>query len=106
MSGQGMPHAGYSCRDVCGYPRIVHGGLTAAILDETFGFLFYAMKHHKQLPFWQPAYTAHLEVDYKAVCLKLLPLLLDINATAWQQPICCMQSMPASAADLQHAGAL
>ena len=49
----------------------MHGGLTAAILDETFGFLFYAMKHHNQLPFWQPAYTAHLEVDYKAVCLML-----------------------------------
>ena len=24
-------------RDVCGYPRTVHGGLTAAIADETFG---------------------------------------------------------------------
>jgi hypothetical protein len=24
-------------RDVCGYPRTVHGGLTAAISDETFG---------------------------------------------------------------------
>lgn len=23
--------------DVCGYPRTVHGGLTAAIADETFG---------------------------------------------------------------------
>ena len=76
--------------DVAGYPKIVHGGLTgacrpslrppgwtqlpdlalmsaAAILDETFGFLLYALKHHKQLPFWQPAFTAHLEVDYKAV---------------------------------------
>lgn len=55
------------CRDVCGYPRIVHGGLTAAILDETFGFLLFALKHHGQLPFWQPAFTAHLEVDYKSV---------------------------------------
>ena len=24
-------------RDVCGYPRTVHGGLTAAISDESFG---------------------------------------------------------------------
>jgi hypothetical protein len=24
-------------RDVCGYPKTVHGGLTAAIADETFG---------------------------------------------------------------------
>ena len=40
--------------------------MTAAILDESFGFLLYALKHHNQLPFWQPAFTAHLEVDYKA----------------------------------------
>lgn len=52
--------------DVCGYPRIVHGGLTAAIVDEAFGFLFYAMRHHSQLPYWAPAFTAHLEVNFKA----------------------------------------
>ena len=34
------------------------------------GFLFYALKHHRQLPFWQPAYTAHLEVEYKAVSFR------------------------------------
>ena len=73
-------------RDVCGYPRIVHGGLTAAILDETFGFLFYAMKHHKQLPFWQPAYTAHLEVDYKAVCPADQHCCLLLLSRASQRP--------------------
>ncbi|KAK9812066.1 hypothetical protein WJX73_002669 [Symbiochloris irregularis] len=52
--------------DVCGYPRIVHGGLTSAIVDEAFGFLMYALRHHKQLPFWAPAFTKHLEVDFKA----------------------------------------
>ena len=31
-------------REVCGFPRIVHGGLTAAIMDETFGFLLFALK--------------------------------------------------------------
>eukprot|EP00884_Botryococcus_braunii_P003412 jgi/Botrbrau1/13071/Bobra.0187s0033.1 len=51
--------------DVCGYPRIVHGGLTAAIIDESFGFLFYSLREHKQLPFLGPAFTAHLEVNYK-----------------------------------------
>lgn len=56
------------CRDVCGYPKIVHGGLTAAIIDETLGFLLYALKQSKALPFWGPAYTACLEVNYKAVC--------------------------------------
>ena len=66
----------WCCSDVCGYPRIVHGGLTAAIMDESFGFLFYAMRHHKQLPFWAPAFTAHLEVNFKAVCAWLLWLLL------------------------------
>lgn len=56
-----------ACSDVCGYPRIVHGGLTSAIVDEAFGFLMYALRHHKQLPFWAPAFTKHLEVDFKAV---------------------------------------
>lgn len=52
-----------SCREVCGFPRVVHGGLTASIMDETFGFLLFALKQHRQLPFWGPAYTAHLEVS-------------------------------------------
>ncbi|KAK9812857.1 hypothetical protein WJX72_004768 [[Myrmecia] bisecta] len=52
--------------DVCGYPRVLHGGLTAAIFDESFGFLFFALKKQRALPFWGPAYTAHLEVNYKA----------------------------------------
>lgn len=53
-------------RDVCGFPTIVHGGLTAAVMDETLGFLLFALKQQRQLPFWGPAYTAHLEVNYKA----------------------------------------
>ena len=36
-------------------------------MDETLGFLFFALKKQNALPFWGPAYTAHLEVDYKAV---------------------------------------
>ena len=55
-------------RGVCGFPTIVHGGLTATVMDETLGFLLFALKKQKALPFWGPAYTAHLEVDYKAVC--------------------------------------
>lgn len=54
-------------RGVCGFPTIVHGGLTATVMDETLGFLLFALKKQKALPFWGPAYTAHLEVDYKAV---------------------------------------
>ena len=36
-------------------------------MDETLGFLLFALKKQKALPFWGPAYTAHLEVEYKAV---------------------------------------
>ena len=55
------------CSEICGYPRIVHGGLTAAVVDECLGFLMFALKHQRALPFWGPAYTVHLEVDYKNV---------------------------------------
>jgi acyl-coenzyme A thioesterase PaaI-like protein len=51
--------------DVCGYPRIVHGGLTAAIVDEACGHLFYALRCAGALPFRGPAFTASLTVDYR-----------------------------------------
>lgn len=35
--------------DVCGHPTIVHGGLTAAIIDETFGGLIFCLKRWKLL---------------------------------------------------------
>lgn len=54
-------------RNVCGFPKIVHGGLTAAIIDESFGFLWLSLRANKQLSFIGPAFTAHLEVDYKQV---------------------------------------
>jgi acyl-coenzyme A thioesterase PaaI-like protein len=50
---------------VCGYPRITHGGLTAAIVDEAMGFLFYSLRSHAALPFRGPAFTARLEVNYQ-----------------------------------------
>lgn len=56
-----------ACSEICGYPRIVHGGLTAAVVDECLGFLMFALKHQRALPFWGPAYTVHLEIDYKNV---------------------------------------
>jgi acyl-coenzyme A thioesterase PaaI-like protein len=52
-------------RDVCGFPQTVHGGLTAAIMDETFGGLGVSLWKSGTLGFRPPAYTAHLEVDYK-----------------------------------------
>lgn len=57
----------FGFREVCGFPTIVHGGFTAAVMDETLGFLLFALKKQQALPFWGPAYTAHLEVEYKAV---------------------------------------
>ncbi len=52
-------------KDVCGFPMTVHGGLTAAIFDETFGGLGICMWKDGALGFRPPAYTARLEVDYK-----------------------------------------
>lgn len=57
----------HTCRDVCGYPQTVHGGLTAAIVDETLGGLGVCMWRSGALGFRPPAYTARLEVDYKKV---------------------------------------
>lgn len=51
-------------KDVCGYPSIVHGGLTAATFDETFGGLLFALKDQRLLPFWGPAFTAQLDISY------------------------------------------
>jgi hypothetical protein len=53
-------------REVCGFPRVVHGGLTAAIIDESFGGLLFSLKQAGALSFWGPAYTVQLEVSYKA----------------------------------------
>ncbi|CAK0786237.1 hypothetical protein CVIRNUC_009450 [Coccomyxa viridis] len=50
---------------VCGYPRVLHGGFTAAFLDEAFGLLFYSLRQHGLLPFISPAFTAHLDVSFK-----------------------------------------
>eukprot|EP00873_Tetraselmis_striata_P045137 jgi/Tetstr1/465401/TSEL_010085.t1 len=49
--------------DCCGHPTIVHGGLTAAIMDEAFGGLIFCMKRWKMLgP--GPPFTVKLEVNY------------------------------------------
>ncbi|KAK9868238.1 hypothetical protein WJX84_002908 [Apatococcus fuscideae] len=51
--------------NICGHPKICHGGLTAAVIDETIGGLIYVLKREGELP-PGPAFTVHLEVDYKA----------------------------------------
>lgn len=52
-------------KEVCGYPQTVHGGLTAAIVDETLGGLYTSMLATGKLGICLPALTARLEVDYK-----------------------------------------
>lgn len=63
---------------VCGHPGIVHGGLTAALIDETCGYLLYIIRHRGMLDF-QAVVTASLEVSYKQ------PLVPDhpVVVTAW-----------------------
>ncbi|DBA95108.1 TPA: hypothetical protein ACH3X1_002620 [Trebouxia sp. C0004] len=51
-------------KNVCGHPTIVHGGLTAAIVDETFGGLNYVMKKRGMLD-PGPAFTVHMVMDWK-----------------------------------------
>lgn len=53
-------------REVAGWPKIVHGGLTAAIFDEVFGGLLYCLKKSKAVSFLGPAYTVQLNVSYKS----------------------------------------
>ncbi|CAG9465923.1 unnamed protein product [Pedinophyceae sp. YPF-701] len=50
--------------EVCGFPSVVHGGLSASICDETLGGLLFALKMEGDLP-RGPAFTARLEVDYR-----------------------------------------
>lgn len=52
-------------RAVCGFPRIVHGGLTAAIIDETLGGLMFALKQSSAIQLPGPMFTVQLEVTYK-----------------------------------------
>lgn len=63
--------------EVAGHPRITHGGLTSAIIDETTGGLVFQLKKAGLLG-EGPAYTARLEVDYK----KPLPVDMAVCCTA------------------------
>jgi hypothetical protein len=52
--------------DVCGHPTIVHGGLTAAIMDEAFGGLIFCMKRWKML---DPGPPFTVKVRSRALCI-------------------------------------
>lgn len=51
-------HVGNS---VCGHPSIVHGGMIAALFDDTMGYLFFALSNGEYTGF-----TAYLNVTYVA----------------------------------------
>lgn len=51
--------------NVCGHRGILHGGMSAMIIDETLGALVYVLKRDGVIGAG-PAFTAHLGVDYKA----------------------------------------
>lgn len=79
-------------KNVCGHPTIVHGGLTAAIVDETLGGLNYLMKDRGMLD-PGPAFTVHMIMDWKKVryptlktCCVQCPLKISTSA--------CMGSLP------------
>ncbi len=56
--------------NVCGHPRITHGGMTAAIIDETLGGLNYVLKREGIVPHG-PSFTVHLEVQQNPIlCLQ------------------------------------
>ena len=75
--------------NVCGHPTIVHGGLTAAIVDETLGGLNYLMKKRGMLD-PGPAFTVHMTMDWKKVrhltthrCIQRLYTILHMLAWAY-----------------------
>lgn len=69
-------------KNVCGHPTIVHGGLTAAIVDETLGGLNYLMKKRGMLD-PGPAFTVHMVMDWKKVAQSAC------QSFAVQQCACC-----------------
>ncbi|KAI8895826.1 HotDog domain-containing protein [Globomyces pollinis-pini] len=54
---------------VCGHDGIVHGGLTAALIDDFMGEIFYSVAKRQYYGF-----TAYLKVDYKSPIPHDIPL--------------------------------
>jgi len=62
--------------NVCGHPRTTHGGMTAALIDDTLGGLSFMLKQNrnkkKKAPGGPvapagPAFTVQLEISYKKI---------------------------------------
>ena len=63
---------------------IVHGGMSAMIVDEALGVLVHVLMLHGVLP-PGPAFTAHLGVDYK----KVIAVLSCLRHALWPPLGCC-----------------
>ena len=76
--------------NVCGHPTIVHGGLTAAIVDETLGGLNYLLKKRNMLDSG-PAFTVHMTMDWKKVRLftpyHYIQCLITVSTSACMGPL-------------------
>ena len=64
--------------NVCGHPRTTHGGMTAALIDDTLGGLSFMLKQHRgksrgaggdggPVAPAGPAFTVQLDISYKRV---------------------------------------
>jgi hypothetical protein len=60
-----VERSAWCCLSGC-WQGIVHGGMSAMVIDETLGAMSYMLKQEGVLGSG-PALTAHLEVDYKKV---------------------------------------
>merc|ERR1711901_15374 len=59
---------------VSGHPNIVHGGATAALLDNSFGYAFFAANVGN-------GFTANLNIDYRAPIITGSKIILTTRAS-------------------------
>ena len=60
--------------EVNGHPGVVHGGMTSAVIDNTFGFVYLA---YRQIP----VFTAYLNVNYRKPVLASTECILRTRVT-------------------------
>lgn len=51
-------------RNVCGHPKLVHGGISALIIDNVAGYAIFKLKAANAVPAG-PAFTVNLNVNYR-----------------------------------------
>lgn len=84
---------------LCGYPGIVHGGASAALLDDAYGMLFFSLGLGL-------GFTARLEIDYRkpipagSYAVLTLRLQEQERRKVWLQGE--IRVLPSSAEELAH----